>query len=182
MEKAEDLKKEKIKNLRRIIRYTVAAAATLLLIFILIEAYTFYTLSPEKLFAEKYEPYKVNPDTNSTNIEKAYDRKNYGQVITLNRELRLTLKDIFLTGMAYLETKDYSRAASSFQVVIADIEDKKTKLKDTTEYYLALAYLENRDYDQAIELMNAIHADPSHLYKAKFSRRYINRVKRLKWK
>ena len=81
-----------------------------------------------------------------------------------------------------VELKDYSRAVRSFQVVLTDIKDNKIALKDVAEYYLALAYLRDRDYDQAIELMNAIHDNSSHLYTKKFSRKYINRVKRLKWR
>lgn len=175
-----------ISNVRRIIRYTIAAAASVLLIFILIEGYKFYTLSPEKLYAANYTSYELTTTRNGADsasaIENAYREKNYADVIKLNASSVLSIKDIFLTGMAYLETKDYSRATSSFQVVITDLKENKTVLKDAAEYYLALAYLQNRDYDQAIELMTSIHNDPSHLYKAKFSRKYINRVKRLKWR
>lgn len=170
------------RNVRRIIQYSVAAASTVLLIFLIIEGCKFYTLSPEKLFAEKYEPYRSVIDISSSKIEKAFDRKDYSEVIKLNRDLPLSIKDIFVTGMAYLETKDYSRAASSFQVVVADIKAGKTRLIDTAEYYLALSYLQNRDYDQAIELMNSIRGSSSHVYRAKFGRKYINRVKRLKWR
>ena len=77
---------------------------------------------------------------------------------------------------------DLSKAISSYQVVIADVKDKKSMLKDAAEYYLALAYLKNNDYDQAIELMNTIHDNSSHLYTKKFSLKYIKRVKRLKWR
>jgi outer membrane protein assembly factor BamD (BamD/ComL family) len=95
----------------------------------------------------------------------------------------LSIKDVFLTGMSYLETNDLSKAISSFQVVIADVkEDKTTVLKDAAEYYLAMAYLKNNDYDQAIELMNTIHDNSGHLYKNMFSQKYINKVKRLKWR
>lgn len=170
------------RNVRRIIQYSVAAVATLVLVFLIIEGCKFYSLSPEKLFAEKYEPYRSVIDTNSSNIERAFDKKDYGGVIKLNRDLPLSIKDIFLTGMAYLETKDYSRAVSSFQVVATDIKAGKTRLIDTTEFYLALSYLQNRDYDQAIELMSAIRNTKTHLYKARFKRKYINRVKRLKWR
>ncbi len=173
-------------NVRRIIRYTVPAAASVLLIFIVIEGYKFYTLSPEKLYNENYTPYELNTTRGGNDpasaIEKAYNQKNYSEVIKLNRLTVLSIKDIFLTGMAFLETKDYSRAVRSFQVVLTDIKDNKIALKEVAEYYLALAYLRDRDYDQAIELMNAIHHNPSHLYKEKFSRKYINRVKRLKWR
>jgi len=85
--------------------------------------------------------------------------------------------------MSYLEANDLSKAISNFQVVLADVkDDKNSMLKDGAEYYLALTYLKNNDYDQAIELMNTIRENSSHMYKNKFSRKYINKVKRLKWR
>ena len=185
MEKENKLTVEKANKVRRIIRYSVAGVTIILLLFLLIEGYKFYILSPEKLYAENYTSYELTHDGNDStesNIQKAFREKKYGELINLNRNSVLSIKDIFLTGMAYLETKDYSRAISSFQVVIADVKDTASVLSDAAEYYLALAYLQNRDYDQAIELMNAIQDDPSHLYAKKFSRKYINRVKRLKWR
>ena len=173
-------------NARKIVRFSVPVAASILLIFIIIESYKFYTLSPEKLYDENYTPYELKPtpggNDSATAIEKAYNQKNYSEVIKLNRLTVLSIKDIFLTGMSFLETKDYSRAVRSFQIVIADLKDNKIALKDVAEYYLALAYLRDRDYDQAIELMNAIRDNSSHSYTKKFSRKYINRVKRLKWR
>jgi tetratricopeptide (TPR) repeat protein len=176
-----------INNLRSTIRYIVAVAASVLLIFVVIEGYKFYTLSPEKLYDESYMAYELttirgNSDSTESAIAKAYRDKNYAQVIDLNKNSVLSIKDVFLTGMSFLEMKDYAKAISSFQVVIGDVKENKTVLKDAAEYYLSLAYLRNRDYDQAIELMNAIHDNSSHLYKGKFSRKYINRVKRLKWR
>ncbi|HET9744688.1 MAG TPA: tetratricopeptide repeat protein [Chitinophagaceae bacterium] len=175
-----------ISQARRIVRYVVAIAASVLLIFMLIEGYKFYALSPEKLYAQNYTAYELTTTRDGmdslTAIEKAYRQKNYSEVIKLNAGSVVSIKEIFLTGMAYLETKDYSRAISSFQIVITDIKDHKTVIKDAAEYYLALAYLQNSDYDQAIELMNAIRNNSSHLYKAKFNGKYINRVKRLKWR
>ena len=186
MDKASNQTVKNTWNVRRIIRYAVPVAASLLLIFIIIEVYKFYTLSPEKLYDENYTPYELNAaqggDDSASAIAKAYNQKNYSEVIKLNRLSVLSIKDIFLTGMSFLELKDYSRAVRSFQVVLTDIKDNKIALKDVAEYYLALAYLRDRDYDQAIELMNAIHDNSSHLYTKKFSRKYINRVKRLKWR
>jgi len=176
---------KKISKARRIVRYSVTVAASLLLIFVCIEAYNFYSLSAGKLFAEKYTGYywMSTGDTTGSEIEKAYKEEKYTKVITLNRNSVLSIKDVFLTGMSYLETNDLSKAISSYQVVIADVnDDKNSGLKDAAEYYLALAYLKNNDYDQAIELMNAIHDNSSHLYTKKFSLKYIKRVKRLKWR
>lgn len=173
---------------RRIVRYSVAVTASALLIFVCIEAYNFYRLSPGRLFTENYTAYeltttRVGNDSTESKIEKAYREKNYGEVIKINKNSVLSVKDIFLTGMSYLETNDLSKAISSYQVVIADVkDDKNSTLKDTAEYYLALAYLKNNDYDQAIELMSTIHDNSLHLYTKKFSIKYIKRVKRLKWR
>jgi hypothetical protein len=41
----------------------------------------------------------------------------------------LTVKDIFLTGMSYLEINDLSKAISSYQVVIADMKGDKIRAK-----------------------------------------------------
>ena len=175
-----------ISNIRRIIRFSVAVAASVLLIVLLIEGYKFYTLSSDKLYAQAYTSYELTTNRDGEQkesaIEKAFRNKSYAEVIKLNANSVLSIKDVFLTGMAFLETKDYSRAVATFQIVITDVKDEKTVLKDEAEYYLALAYLQNRDYDQAIELMNAIHDNSSHLYKSKFSRKFISQVKRLKWR
>ena len=185
MDNGNEVTVKKVSKARRIVRYSVAVAASLLLIFVCIEGYNFYSLSAEKLFAEKYSGYHwtTAAGTTESEIEKAYKEEKYTEVISLNRNSVVSIKDVFLTGMSYLETDDLSKTISSYQVVIADMKgNKNLMLKDAAEYYLALAYLKNNDYDQAIELMNTIHDNSSHLYTKKFSRKYIKTVKRLKWR
>jgi predicted negative regulator of RcsB-dependent stress response len=183
MEQDGKLTAKKISKLQLIVRYGVPAIASVLLIFVCIEVYNFYRLTPTRLFNEKYEPYNMTTtkDTIETSIGKAYREKKWADVIKLNAKSVLSIKDIFLTGMAFLETNDLSKAISSYQVVLADVKNDLA-LKDVAEYYLALAYLKNNDYDQSIELMNAIRDNSTHLYTKKFSRKFINRVKRLKWR
>jgi tetratricopeptide (TPR) repeat protein len=183
MEQDGKLTAKKKSKLQRVVRYSVAVIASLLLIFVCIAVYNFYRLTPTRLFNEKYEAYNLTTtkDTIETSISKAYRAKNWADVISLNANSVLSIKDVFLTGMAFLETNDLSRAISSYQVVLADVKNDPV-LKDAAGYYLALAYLKNNDYDQAIELMNAIHNNSAHFYTKKFSRKYIMRVKRLKWR
>jgi tetratricopeptide (TPR) repeat protein len=188
MNSGDDVNAKETSKTRRIVRNIVTVAASLLLVFVCIEIYKFYHLSPDRLFNESYTAYELTtvPDLNDTTgskIEKAYHEKNYAAVIKINKSSVLSVKDVFLTGMSYLESNDLPKAISSFQLVIADLkDDKPPELKDAAEYYLALAYLKNNDYDQAIELMNKIHDNPSHLYTRKFSNNYIKRVKKLKWR
>lgn len=188
MNNGSEVTEKRISKVRRIVRYSVAVAASLLLIFVCVVGFNFYRLSSDRLFAEKYSTYesptiRIENDSTESKIEKAYREKNFAEVIKLNANSVLSVNDIFLTAMSFLETNDPSRAISNFQVVIADVkDDKNSALKDATEYYLALAYLKNNDYDQAMELMNTIRDNSSHQYKSKFSRKYINKIKRLKWR
>jgi predicted negative regulator of RcsB-dependent stress response len=188
MDNGSEVTAKRINKVRRIVRYSVTVAASLLLVFVCIEGFNFYRLSPDRLFTENYTSYElttthVESDSTESRIVMAYREKNYTEVININKNSVLSIKDIFLTGMSYLETNDISKAISSYQLVIADVkDDKNPELKDAAEYYLAMAYLKNSDYDQAIELMNTIHDNSSHIYTKKFSHKYIRRVKRLKWR
>ena len=187
MENEHQITIKKESKLRRIIRYSVAIAACIALIIIFIEGCKFYKLSAQKLYAENYIPYESTTrgqdDSAISTIEQAYREKKYGAVINLSKGSMLSVKDVLLTAISFLEINDYARAISNFQVVIADAKVDDTRvLKEAAEYYLALAYLRNNDYDQAIELMNAIHNNSSHQYHARFTSKYINRVKRLKWR
>jgi predicted negative regulator of RcsB-dependent stress response len=188
MDNGSQVTMKRINKVRRIVQYSVAIAASVLLIIVCIVGFNFYRLSSDRLFNEKYTAYDLTTahretDNPESKIEKAYRQKNYAEVIKLNANSVLSVKDIFLTAMSFLETNDPSRAISNFQIVLADVkEDKNSSLKDATEYYLALSYLKNNDYDQAIELMNSILENRSHMYKDEFSRKYINKIKRLKWR
>jgi len=188
MDNGSEVIENRITKVRRIVRYSIAVAASVLLIVVCIVVFNFYRLSSDRLFADNYSAYELTTtrdknDSTESKIEIAYREKNYEEVIKLNATSVLSVKDIFLTAMSFLEINDPSRAISNFQVVIADVkDDKNSELKDATEYYMALAYLKNNDYDQAIELMNKIRDNPSHLYSKKFSRKYINKIKRLKWR
>ena len=188
MDNGSEVTSNRLNKVRRIVHYSVTVVASVLLIIVCIVGYNFYRLSSDRLFAENYSAYELatshgENDSTESKIEKAYGEKNYAEVIKLNTNSVLSIKDIFLTALSFLEINDPSRAISNFQIVIADVkDDKNSALKDATEYYLALAYLKNNDYDQALELMNIIHDNSSHLYAKKFSRKYINKVKRLKWR
>lgn len=177
-----------IDRLTRIVRYSVAVAACVLFIVIAIEVYLFYRLSAFRLYKEKYSPFELNVANNDTlqsnTIEKWYRVKDYKQIIKVNKKLALTdPEQMFLAGMAYLETADLTKAINAFRLVNTKNRIYKTRvLQYETDYYLALAYLKNKDYDFAIELMRKIQSDPQHFYKKKFGERYIRRVKMLKWR
>lgn len=174
--------------LRRVIRYCVSIAASILLIITSYWIFKFYTLSPDKMYASNYIAYELPTPRDTDSIppsafEKAYRASDYKEVIRLSNVSGLSIKEIFLTGISFLETEEIAKAISSFQVVIAEVGKTGIRnLREEAEYYLALAYLKNRDYDQALGLMIGIQEDPNHTYHDKFSRSFIRDVKILKWR
>lgn len=176
----------KMSSTRRIFQYSLAAAASVVLILISIIAYNFFTLSPGKLFSENYKSYELNTTrgagTELSAIEKAYQEKKYTEVAALS-ESSNEIKENFLGAMSNMELQNTSKAIDEYKKVIALNETAKTNIfKDESEYYLALAYVQIKSYKQALELMQKIHNNPDHLYHEKISAKLIRNVKLLKWR
>jgi len=178
----------KMSTTRSIVRYGLAVAAGILVIAISVLAYNFFSLSPGKLFSEKYNAFELSTLRGgaeaSTAIEDAYREKKYSEVVNLSAERTgLTVADKFLTGVSYLELDSVSKSITLLkEVVNEDQRADRPVYKDEAQYYLALSYLKNRDYDKAIDLMTAIHNDPNNLYHQKFTAGFIRKVKMLKWR
>jgi len=179
----------KASSTRKIVRYSIAFVAGILLVFIGIKGYNFYRLSPERLYLEQYNYFELTTarrdnEPGSSAIEKAYVAKEYQKVIDLKkRATKISIGEHFVTGLSYLELDDPFDAIHSFSSVISqDKASGKETYRDQAEFYLALAYLKNKDYDQALELMKNIHNDPRHLYHDKFSNSFIRKIKMLKWR
>ena len=172
----------------KVFRYSITVVAGIVLVLLLVEAYRFYNLSTEGLFQEKYNEYKVPASPIDTlvdlKIENSYRRTKYQQIIYYHNKTHfVTIHDLFYLGISFLKTENLSKAIDSFNSILEKNKFSKTDtLQDETEYYLALTYLKNKDYDQAIVLMKKIHADPDHVFNAKFTAGYIQRVKMLKWR
>ena len=179
----------KINSSRRVFRYSMAVAASLILIIGGYLAYNFYTLSSNKIFSANYHSYELNTmrDGDSAQIapmEKAYRDKKYKEVtIIAGQSVSLSVKETFLAAMSYVENKDNSRAIEQFKKLIAANEASRTMImKDEAEYYLALTYIRNKDFDFALELLRKIKDDPRHTYYSKISGKLIRQVKMLKWR
>ncbi len=178
----------KINSTKKIIRYSISVAASFLLIIGGYMAYNFYTLSPDKVFASRYQSYQLvtvrDGNTVETPAEKAYREKNYTEVIRIHDAGKdHTLMGEFLCGAAALELKANEKAIKCFKGVLdAGKQTRQPVLKDETEYYLSLSYIRNKSYDNALELMNKIQDDPNHLYNEKITGKLLRQVKMLKWK
>lgn len=179
---------KKIGGTKRIVRYAMSIAASLLLLIGGYFAYQFFNLSAEKVYRANYQPYELSAsrdaNTAETAAEKAYREGNYKEVMRINTAKEdVSVKAVFLSGTAAMQLKDYPKAISSFTTVLEANKTAAVKiLNDEAEYYLALSYIHNRDYDYALELLNKIKEDPAHTYNAKVTRKLIRQVKLLKWR
>jgi tetratricopeptide (TPR) repeat protein len=171
---------------RRIIRYSMAAAAGLLLLISAYVAYNYFSLSSDKIFYSNYHTYQLSVTRDVSNIftpvERAYDEKNYKEVLRIHDAKEdKTAKAEFLTGVASLELRNNSKAIKCFNEVIEMNTGATTPLlQDESEYYLALAYIKNKDYDYAIAMLNKISDNEEHKYRQKISPKLIRQVQKLK--
>ncbi len=176
----------KINPTRKIVRYSLGVAASLILLAGCYIAYNFLTLSPDKVFASRYQSYELvtvrDGNTNETPVEKAYLEKNYKEVLRIHDAGEdHTPKGEFLCGAAALEVKDNSKAIKCFNEVLdANKQNPKPVLNDEAEYYLSLGYIRNKDYDYALPLLTKIQNDPNHIYNKKITDKLIRQVKILK--
>jgi hypothetical protein len=171
---------------RRIIRYTMAAAASLVLLISGYVAYNSFTSSSDKIFTSNYHTYQlsVTRDVSDvlTPVERAYGEKNYKEVLRIHDAKEdKTAKAEFLTGVASLELRNNSKAIKCFNEVIEMNTGAATPvLHDESEYYLALAYIKNKDYDYALTLLNKISENDEHKYRREISPKLIRQVQKLK--
>ena len=185
-------KKEPVKMIRparRIIRYSLAIAASLLLLVTGWVAYSFYSLSAKKVFSQQFHSYELSTrrDDNSsllTPVERSYQQKKYGEVVNLVAEKDTAGgEEAFLAGMSWMELGNPEKAIAHYTKLINHNQATGTKLlNDEAEYYLALAYIKNKDYDLALALLRSIREDPDHRYHRAITTRLIRKVKMLKWR
>lgn len=179
----------KINSSKRIFRYSMAVAASLVLIIGGYFAWNFYSLSSNKVFASNYRSYELSTmrdddTTQISSIEKAYRDRNYKEVIVLSeQQSTVSVKETFLAAMSYVEQGNNTKAIEHFKKVIAANSSPETAImKDEAEYYLALTYIRNKDFDFALDLLKSIKEDPNHIYHKEVTAKLIRQVKMLKWR
>ena len=179
---------ETIATSRKILRYSMAVAAGLLLLVGGFMAYNFFSLSPDKIYSSRYHAYSLPTSRSNsdsvTDLEKAFREKKYSEVEKLFKsQPAKTAASAFLAGISNLELKDITEAIENFKMVDSlNKASGRNEYQDESEYYLALAYIKNRDYDLSLSILEKIQADPNHLYHRNISARLVKKVKMLKWK
>ncbi len=169
----------------RPLRITTALFAVLLLFILVWKGYSFYTLSPEKIYAKIYIPYTAPQTAQATppakyGIENYYRAGNYVAVtLQSKKQPQLSEEEKLLTGLAYMHRDDYGKAIKWLEPVSNNF---KSPCRQQAGFYLALAYLKNEDYDRSIEKMEQIAFTPAHPYHNRITKQLISDVKLLKWR
>ncbi len=172
-----------INPVRRIIRYTMSAAAGVLLLVAGIILYNYSKPSPEKVFAANYRSYEIST-VRSENIQElsrlevAYSEKKYAEVISIVFDRPFSINENFLKAMAWMELGNTAKAIEQYKLVIKEARSTNL-LKEEAEYYLALAYIRSKQYPMAIQQLEDIQKKPGHLYYKKVTPELISQVKSL---
>jgi tetratricopeptide (TPR) repeat protein len=173
----------KISPVKRIIRYSMAAAAGVALLIAGIMLYNYTALTPEKVFSDNYQSYELST-TRGENapevsiLEQDYREKKYAEVVTIVFDRPYSIRENFLKAMAWMELGSTARAIEQYKIVLKTA-DPQNMLKEEAEYYLALAYIRGKQYPLAIGQLESIQKKPGHLYHKKITPGLIDQVKSL---
>jgi tetratricopeptide (TPR) repeat protein len=170
----------KVVNMRKTIRYTMAVAASILVLFIGVRLYQHAQLSPDRIYNETFVDFSV-ANTRSTGntlsaIETMYQQKAYDKITSSARSLNLSAKDSLLIGLSYLHQENFSSAANWFHA----LSQTQNEYRQDAEFYLALSYLKMKNYDKALSYMESIHNNPAHMYHEQVSDEAIKKLRKLK--
>ena len=168
---------------RRLVRYGLAIAASVVIVILANTLFNTGSPSANKLFADTYQPYELSTtrdgNTFETSIELAYKQKNYSGVIAMT-DTSISIKNTFLSAMSQMELGNDRAAIARLKTVIAKNQQAGLNmLKDEAQYYLALAYLRNKNYADALAMMDTIKKDPVHTYYGKITNELIRNIENL---
>jgi hypothetical protein len=175
----------KVYTIKKVVRYAVAIAASVLFVIAGVQGYKFYQLSPDALYNESFVPYHLPNDrgeaaTAVSKIEAFYQAQQLDSVIkTAKKQVILSDIEALLTGLAHMQAGDTFWAIKPLKTLS---QSSASQYRQDADFYLALAYLKNRDYDYALTVMQRIKGEKDHLYQNQFSDEIIDKVQMLKWR
>lgn len=151
----------------------VAAAVTILIL--LSGGWWLSQTTNNAIFADHYVDFSVSNSRNQGSlsaIEQAYSGKQYDKVLELATTESIEGKDSLLTAIAYLQSKKYSEAIQWLTSM-----QSSQQFREDAEYYLAFAWLGKKDDKKALQILEAIHQNPAHLYHAAVSKGLLQKLK-----
>lgn len=154
----------KLTSVRTMARYALAAAAVLL-VFFLIRGLSGSSYSADNIYQDTYIGYQLSNPRSQNNglnkLEAAYQQDKFQEVVSLGKQDALSQKDQLLLAIAFLKLNDSPSAITTLQALE---QSKDHTYQQDAAFYLGLAYLKNKNYDKALVLFTRINKDASHLY------------------
>jgi hypothetical protein len=170
-------KETKVVPMKRMVRYSLAIAASIIIILVGVNLFTSTQLSSNKLYNEAFVDYDASVargNESQTEIERLYQDRSYTNVIEKGKLQNVSQKDSLLVGLSFLKTNKLPDAINLLRSISI-----QNPVRQDAEFYLALSYLKNKNYNEALDLMQQIHSNPNHVYRNQFSEGYINKVKKI---
>jgi tetratricopeptide (TPR) repeat protein len=154
---------------RSINRYSLRAAAIILIVASSTAIYKYASVSSNGLYDRYYSSYSLHTTRGegaARPIEQAYEARDWQTVISLAATAKQGDNQTdFLAGIAGLELKKYDDAITHFEQVIAvNAHAGTTYYQDEAEYYLAISWLAMKNVNEAMPILEKIKADPQHKY------------------
>lgn len=148
-------------------------------------AYEYNAASSSKLYAEMYQPYKLNTDRNLVteivphNMLQEYKERDYKAVIRTFQSLAVTSnREKFLAASAYHETGNFSEAIELLNLVLAYNRTHSPRLyNDEAEFYIGLSYLKMNNNKAALPWFQKIYDDPAHTFHERVTKWALTRLK-----
>ncbi len=165
-----------------IFRYTLRIVATLFVLWCISGIYQYLTVTPEKLFTDKFKEFKFHdaPGLSKTAIQDLYEKGKMMEAVRLFDLLENpSPADYFLAGNAYLVLRQSARAIETFNSLIQlNLANGNHFYEKETEYYIGLSYLANADPANALPFFRKIYNDPDHPYRSSINNWFLQKVKR----
>lgn len=127
------------------------------------------------IFADHYVDFSVSNSRNKGNlsaIEQAYSTNQYDKVLALAGEASMPGADSLLAGISMLKTRRFDKAVQWLTAL-----QSSAKFHDDASYYLAFAWLGKKEDEKALEILEAIHRDPAHLYHSSVTDALLRKIK-----
>ncbi|HEY4109606.1 hypothetical protein [Puia sp.] len=157
-------------RVRTLYRYTLRAAACVLIVAGSASVYKYVSVTSGSLYNRYYNGYNLNTVRGAGEadpIVEAYNAKDWNTVEKIADTARVsrTNQTDFLSGMACLERKKYDKAINHFEQIIAiNTHNGTDYYQDEAEFYLAISWLAHQKINEAMPILEKIRGDKSHKY------------------
>ncbi len=179
-----DIKQKMLKKKKRLIAIGSITASIILIVGMILTNPFHGRFTVDKLYETYYSPFqKIQFVTafSSNELESAKEKYNQGKYYSALTALEsvtdsdpLVMEKHFYMGLSYMELKEFEKAISSFQFIIAS--KTKNEFLNQAEWYLGLCYLKTNEKYEAYKQFRTISGEK--IFYSKKAKKLIRRLKR----